>query len=192
MFFMKSAKADFIKLRPQGCTGDNMKRTNLLSASGRSGKQQGLPASGGAKGASGFTMIEVLVVIVILAILMAIAIPGFARWLPNYRLKGAARDFYSNVQLAKSLAIKDRANSVISFSGNAYTVTRDGTSFKTMDLNDYGSGVSFDNGSTTDDIEFTPMGMTMNSSEVLVTLTNSKGTVRTVRIYPSGAASLEN
>jgi prepilin-type N-terminal cleavage/methylation domain-containing protein len=60
---------------------------------GRARKQRGLPASGGAKSASGFTMIEVLIVIVILAILMSIAIPGFSRWLPNYRLKGAARDF---------------------------------------------------------------------------------------------------
>jgi len=167
-------------LRLQGCTGENMTRTHLSSI------------SGGAKGNQGFTMIEVLIVIVILAILMSIAIPGFSRWLPNYRLKGATRDFYSNIQLAKSLAIRDRANSVISFSGNAYTVARDGTPFKTMNLNDYGSGVSFDSGSTTDDIEFTSMGMTTNSSEVLVTLTNSKGTVRTVRIYPSGAASLQN
>ena len=191
---MKGWHPSEIKLRLLGCTGDNMKRTHLLSASGRAGKERGLPASGGAKGASGFTMIEVMVVIAILVLLLTIAIPGFSRWFPNYRLNGATRDFYSNLQLAKSLAIRDRANSVIAFSNNTYTVTRDGsaTPFKTVTLSDYGSGVSFANGSTQDDIEFTPMGMTMNSGEVQVRITNNKATLRTIRIYPSGAASLEN
>ena len=157
-------------------------------------RTQGLPTFGGRKRTSGFTMIEVLVVIVILAILASLAIPGFTRWLPNYRLKGATRDFYSNIQLAKSLAIRDRANCVISFSDNSYTVTRDGsaTPFKTVNLPDYGSSLAFATGSTTDDIEFNPMGMMTNTNEVLVTITNSKEVLRTIRIYPSGAASLEN
>jgi prepilin-type N-terminal cleavage/methylation domain-containing protein len=162
--------------------GDSMRRT------------QGLATFGGRKRSSGFTMIEVLVVIVILAILSSLAIPGFTRWLPNYRLNGATRDFFSNIQLAKSLAIRDRAASSISFSDNTYTVTRDGsaTPFKTVNLGNYGSGVSFGNGSAADDIKFNPMGMTMNNDEVLVTITNTRGTLRTIRIYPSGAASLEN
>ena len=49
----------------------------------------------------GFTMIELMITIVILCILLGLAIPGFSRWLPNYRLRGAARDLYSNLQLAK-------------------------------------------------------------------------------------------
>jgi prepilin-type N-terminal cleavage/methylation domain-containing protein len=40
---------------------------------------------------SGFTLIEVLMTIVVLAILAAVAVPGFSVWLPNYRLKAAAR-----------------------------------------------------------------------------------------------------
>ncbi|MGD9076356.1 MAG: prepilin-type N-terminal cleavage/methylation domain-containing protein, partial [Desulfobacteraceae bacterium] len=55
---------------------------------------------------SGFSLIELLVIIVIIAILAAIAIPAFSAWLPNYRLRQAARDVYSNLQRAKVNAIK--------------------------------------------------------------------------------------
>jgi prepilin-type N-terminal cleavage/methylation domain-containing protein len=55
---------------------------------------------------SGFSLIELLVIIVIIAILAAIAIPAFSGWLPNYRLRQAARDVYSNLQRAKVNAIK--------------------------------------------------------------------------------------
>ena len=58
---------------------------------------------------SGFSLIELLVIIVIIAILAAIAIPGFSAWLPNYRLRQAARDVYSNLQRAKVNAIKSNS-----------------------------------------------------------------------------------
>ncbi|MBW1668898.1 MAG: prepilin-type N-terminal cleavage/methylation domain-containing protein, partial [Deltaproteobacteria bacterium] len=48
------------------------------------------------KKSDGFTLLELLVTIVIFGIIASIAIPGFSRWLPNYRLKGVARDIYSN------------------------------------------------------------------------------------------------
>ena len=51
-------------------------------------------------------MIEVLLVIGILGILAALAIPGYSAWLPNYRLKAAARDLVSNFQFAKMGAVK--------------------------------------------------------------------------------------
>jgi type IV fimbrial biogenesis protein FimT len=54
----------------------------------------------------GFTLTEVLVTIGILTILCLIAIPTYTAWLPDYRLKQAARDLYSNLQRAKMGAIK--------------------------------------------------------------------------------------
>ncbi len=58
---------------------------------------------------SGFSLIELLVIIVIIAVLAAIAIPAFSGWLPNYRLRQAARDVYSNLQRAKVNAIKSNS-----------------------------------------------------------------------------------
>ena len=64
---------------------------------------------------SGFTLIEVVMTMVILAILAAVAIPGFAAWLPNYRLKAAARDLVSNLQLAKMGAVKQNKTWAVIF-----------------------------------------------------------------------------
>ena len=63
----------------------------------------------------GFTMIELMVAVGIFAIMAAIAIPGFSVWLPNYRLKHAARDMFSNFQLAKLTAIRRGSNCTITF-----------------------------------------------------------------------------
>ncbi len=64
---------------------------------------------------SGVTLIEILVIMVILAALAAAAIPTFAVWLPNYRLKSAARDLYSNFQMAKMGAVNNNSDWAVIF-----------------------------------------------------------------------------
>jgi prepilin-type N-terminal cleavage/methylation domain-containing protein len=63
----------------------------------------------------GFTLIEVIVVIAIIAILAAVAVPAFSNWYPNYRLKAAAQDLFSSLQVTKMTAIRSHNNCTIRF-----------------------------------------------------------------------------
>nr|WP_319490932.1 GspH/FimT family pseudopilin [uncultured Desulfobacter sp.] len=82
--------------------------------------------------ATGFTLLEIITVLGILSILMAVAIPNVLSWLSNYRLKAAASDLYSNMQKAKSEALKRNCDIGITFvtvafpaQGGGYTVFLD-------------------------------------------------------------------
>lgn len=66
-------------------------------------------------GKQGFTLIECMIVVAIIAILAAIATPNIMRWLPDKKLKAAARDLYSNMQRAKTIAIRSNNNTAIIF-----------------------------------------------------------------------------
>lgn len=70
---------------------------------------------GGKERNAGFTLAELMVTIGLLAILAGIAVPGFIRWIPNYRLRSAARDLLSSFQLAKVAAIKSGWNGAVTF-----------------------------------------------------------------------------
>jgi type IV fimbrial biogenesis protein FimT len=64
---------------------------------------------------AGFTLIELMVVIGILSIMSSIAIPNIISWLPDYRLRSAARDIVSCFQKAKLRAVKENTTTVIKF-----------------------------------------------------------------------------
>ena len=67
------------------------------------------------KKSKGFTLIEVLIVVGIIGILAAISIPSYINWLPNYRLKVAARDLYGAAMKAKGEAVKRNVNCNLTF-----------------------------------------------------------------------------
>lgn len=168
---------------------------------------------------SGFSLIELLVIIVIIAILAAIAIPGFSAWLPNYRLRQAARDVYSNLQRAKVGAIKTNQNWGVFFDQanekyELYSLGADGLwgggddtlQNITVNLSDY-EGVVFGNGIAANDIDnevfgpvitydtnpvaiFTPRGTVPNTGYIY--LANAKGSVFGVGTpSPAGVISIK-
>ena len=115
---------------------------------------------------AGFTIVELVVALAIMGIAVSVAIPGFSRWLPGYRLKSAATELYTNLQLAKMSAVRDNAEWAIKFDPDfdAYQV-RYGTGVdgdyadpggfgvdKTVILANYGDGVCFGHGNSTADL----------------------------------------
>jgi len=69
-------------------------------------------------GQSGFTLVEVMLVLVIIALIAIFAAPEVGNWQPNIRLKGAAREFYANMQKAKLHAIKTNSDVNVTISTN--------------------------------------------------------------------------
>ncbi|MEJ2657313.1 MAG: GspH/FimT family pseudopilin [Desulfobacterales bacterium] len=91
---------------------------------------------------SGFTLMQLVLVMVLLAIMMAAGAPNLLEWLPKYRLKRAARDLYSNLQLAKMTAIRANKKCKVQYYKNPDRYTVDLLN-KTTRLSDYGSGIRF-------------------------------------------------
>jgi type IV fimbrial biogenesis protein FimT len=78
-------------------------------------------------------------------------------WLPDYRLKGAARDLYSNMQKARSEAIKLNRNTAITFTpgSNEYQICNNWNAgacvgnVDTVNLGSLGNGIKFGHGNAT-------------------------------------------
>jgi type IV fimbrial biogenesis protein FimT len=61
------------------------------------------------KGARGFTLIELMVTLVVLGIMMRAAIPMFATWIGNSKIRTAAESVYAGLQIAKQESVRRNA-----------------------------------------------------------------------------------
>jgi len=79
------------------------------------------------KGTEGFTTVELLVSVAVMGIMAAVAIPNFTQWLPKARVNGAARQLYTELQLAKMRAVSENNNYVVVFdkNNNSYSIYDD-------------------------------------------------------------------
>jgi type IV fimbrial biogenesis protein FimT len=114
-----------------------------------------------AKAESGFSAVEMISILGIAAVLAGIAVPAYLAWLPNFRLKGAARNLYSDLRRTRLDAVKHNLPRRIVFNTGVtpgtYTIMSPGNdgawgggddvSLKTVNLADYGFGVDYGSGS---------------------------------------------
>lgn len=61
---------------------------------------------------SGFTLIELIITILVMTILLGIGVPSYLQFKEDNVLLGAAQSLYSDIQLARSEAVKRDANTV--------------------------------------------------------------------------------
>ena len=148
---------------------------------------------------SGFTLMEMMVVAGIVGIMVAVAIPGFSVWLPNFKLRGAVQDLYSNMQNAKMEAIRANGEYKIEFSAGSgtYTMTSPSGTVQTFNLAQYGYGIRYgDPGGgdpitySGDSVTFTSRGMTNNIGG-WVKIRNDKGQFFQVGSLQTGVIRLQ-
>jgi len=70
----------------------------------------------------GVTLVELITVIAIIAIVAGIVTLSSRDTIQNYKLKGAARQIFSDMQLARLRAIKEGRAYALEYSGTAYSV----------------------------------------------------------------------
>lgn len=140
----------------------------------------------------GFTLIELLIAIAVAGILAAISIMNTPQMLDNYRVRGAARQLYADMQMARLRAIKEGKDWALQYSGNTYTVRNKGSNAtwgdsddviaKTVDLSSEYSGFGI-RSSPTRNI-FYSNGTAGRAGGASITVTGRKGT-RTIRLTPN-------
>ena len=103
-------------------------------------------------GQKGFTLVELMIVFAVLGVLSAFALSSFLSWMPDYYLKIAARDLYSNLQKAKMEAVKNNSSMRVRFDSSVspgfYYFDLDNDSIRDqdeyfIDLASYNSGVDY-------------------------------------------------
>jgi prepilin-type N-terminal cleavage/methylation domain-containing protein len=72
----------------------------------------------------GFTVVELCIGLVIAGILAAVAAPNLTTFVRHYRLNGAARLVWGDVQQARLMAVKENRAIRIDFTGTSYTLVR--------------------------------------------------------------------
>jgi type IV fimbrial biogenesis protein FimT len=155
---------------------------------------------------TGFTLVELLIVIGMIALISLISIPNVIGMLPDYRLRSAAHDLFSNFQKAKLEGVKRNINTAVCFSAGGYTVFVDADGDFVQDggedvivatnWSEYKDvsvtlgNVTFDNSSGQPCVAFQPNGIPVDngggSASGTAPIDNTKGKITAVIVSNAG------
>ena len=153
----------------------------------------------------GFTLIELMIAIAMIAILSGIAIPSLSNLAPNYRLKAAARELYSDMQNARIEAIKTNTNAIIQFTPQPYSPAGQVGSYR-ISIDSNGNGI-YDAGETIqksmpknvslisttfagNTAGFTPRGISLEVTSPNVQFRNNQSRWYRITLSPAGALKI--
>ena len=138
----------------------------------------------------GVTLVELIVVMVIIAIGAVLIAPNIGAWLPNYRLRSATRDIVSTMRTAQMKAISNNLQYHVLFNLAVQPQTfileyqnTGGAWISDGATQALPSGVRVSSITLADNkAQFNPNSTSSTGS---LTLSNSRGTQRTVTLTPS-------
>jgi len=155
------------------------------------------------KNRGGFTLLEMMVTLAVVGIMAAIAVPSMAKIIPRIKLRSAASQLASDLQVARYRGISGNFRTQIVFDTGASTYTRN------LDTNRNGafeageadivnrtmpSGVNFVPGTTAPNVTFDPTGSaddgTAGVGDILVTLANTASPPETRQLSVNRAMGL--
>ena len=141
----------------------------------------------------GFTLIETIIVTAIIGIVSAIAIPQMGDLMDRYRLDGAARLIWADLQNARMTAIKENRSIRAEFDFLAHTYSfirvETGETILTRNLNGEYPTISAykTNGGS---ITFTSTGETLNNVNGASIITQGPSASKTIEIKETGRIAI--
>jgi len=139
----------------------------------------------------GFTLVEVMISVLIMGLIAVLSLPGFSRFLQNWKLMGDADHFAAALRTARAAAVTKNASAVFTFDldDNTFSYYEDLDRDGNRDNNEYQSatyelepGIVFAAHTlSAPTLTFGAMGNTRESGTI--TLRNSYNKTRTVRIF---------
>jgi prepilin-type N-terminal cleavage/methylation domain-containing protein len=134
----------------------------------------------------GVTLIELIVVIVIIAIGAVLLIPNIGAFLPNYRLRGAARDIMSTMRVAQMKAVSNNTEYQVWITGGSYVLQRNsGGWISEGDAKSLPTGITINSNTFTNPANNPLFRPNSSSNGGTLVLQNTKGNQRTITVLPS-------